>query len=83
MLDPKLVKLFIEQDISLSSLYSKSWSTRGGFPSTPYGFQRIEMITTDGTVPFTTADLYEFESKKEYYTSKLYKLLVGYDDEET
>jgi hypothetical protein len=83
MLNPKLVELFIENDMSLDKLYSTSWSSRGGFPSTKYGFQRIQMVTINGTVPFTTADLYEFDSKKEYYTSKLYKLLVGYNDEET
>jgi hypothetical protein len=40
-------------------------------------------VCSIGQVRFQLSDLFEYENNKEFYNSKLYKHLAGYNDEET
>lgn len=82
MLDPKLVKLFIKEDMS-SARFLQNMYTPSNYPSKPGGLRIFRMITVEGEVDINILDLYEYHNNKEFYNSKLYKHLVGYDDEET
>ena len=83
MLRAELVKLFITEGM-LSSLMFQNVYTPGNPPHSPIGgLNLVRMITTQGEIEFNVRDLYEYERNKEFYNSKLYKHLAGYNDEET
>jgi hypothetical protein len=49
----------------------------------PIGARQYYLQAAKGGISFQLIDLYMYENNKEFYNSKLYKHLAGYNDEET